>query len=78
MAVCTSSDSYQVWLAVSDGPQEREKEAAKQYRTHIRRGCEADHSTTGAVRIAGSPNLNRRMRRRFRWWNSPVSTLAGQ
>jgi RepB DNA-primase from phage plasmid len=36
MTVCTSSDSYQVWPAVSDGPQEREKEAAKQYRTRIR------------------------------------------
>jgi RepB DNA-primase from phage plasmid len=57
MTICTFPDSYQVWLAVSDGPQESEKDAAKRFRTHIRRGSGADHSTTGAVRIAGSPNV---------------------
>jgi hypothetical protein len=57
MTVCTSPDNYQVWLAVSDGPQERQQETAKQFRTRIRRGCGADHSATRAVRIAESPNF---------------------
>jgi hypothetical protein len=57
MTVCTSPGNYQVWLAVSDGPNESDKEAAKQIRTRMRRGTCADHSATGAVRIAGSKNF---------------------
>jgi RepB DNA-primase from phage plasmid len=57
MTVCTSPGNYQVWLAVSDGPQESDKEAAKQFRTRVRRAAGADHSATGAVRIAGSKNF---------------------
>jgi RepB DNA-primase from phage plasmid len=57
MTLCTSPGSYQVWLAVSDGPQESDREAARQFRTRVRRGAEADQSATGAVRIAGSLNF---------------------
>jgi hypothetical protein len=57
MTVCTSPGNYQVWLAMSDGPQESDKEAAKQFRTRVRRGAGADHSATGAVRVAGSKNF---------------------
>jgi hypothetical protein len=57
MTVCTSPGSYQVWLAVSDGPKESDTEAAKLFRTRVRRGAGADHSATGAVRIAGSKNF---------------------
>ncbi|MBV8772089.1 MAG: hypothetical protein JO166_07150, partial [Deltaproteobacteria bacterium] len=54
MTVCTSPGNYQVWLAVLDGPQESDKEVARQFRTRVRRGAGADQSATGAVRIAGS------------------------
>jgi RepB DNA-primase from phage plasmid len=57
MTICTSPSNYQVWLAVSDGPKESNKEAAKQFRTRVRRGAGADQSATGAVRIAGSKNF---------------------
>jgi hypothetical protein len=60
MTVCTSPGNYQVWLAISDGPQESDREAAKQFRTHVRRGAGADHSATGAVRIAGSKNFKQK------------------
>jgi len=53
----TSPGNYQVWLAVSDAPKESDKEAAKQFRTRVRRGAGADHSATGATRIAGSLNF---------------------
>jgi RepB DNA-primase from phage plasmid len=33
MTVCTSPGSYQVWLAIPDGPAETDKETAKQFRT---------------------------------------------
>jgi hypothetical protein len=56
MTVCTSPGNYQVWLAVADGPKDGE-EAAKQFRTRVRRGAGADHSATGATRIAGSLNF---------------------
>ena len=32
MTVCTSPGNYQLWLAVSDGPKESDKEAAKLFR----------------------------------------------
>jgi hypothetical protein len=51
----TSPGNFQVWLAVSDGPQD--PEAAKQFRTRVRRGSAADQSATGATRIAGSLNF---------------------
>jgi len=51
----TSPGNFQVWLAVSDGP--KEVEAAKRFRTRVRRGTEADQSATGATRIAGSINF---------------------
>lgn len=58
LTLCTSPGNYQVWLAVSDAPKEEsEKEAAKQFRTRVRRGAGADHSATGATRIAGSLNF---------------------
>ena len=57
MTVCTSPGNYQVWLAVLDGPQESDREAARQFRTRVRRGAGADQSATGAVRIAGSLNF---------------------
>ena len=57
MTVCTSPGSYQVWLAVLDGPQESDRQAARQFRTRVRRGTGADQSATGAVRIAGSLNF---------------------
>jgi hypothetical protein len=60
MTVCTSPGNYQVWLAVSDGPQENDREAAKLFRTLVRRGAGADHSATGAVRIAGSKNFKQK------------------
>jgi RepB DNA-primase from phage plasmid len=60
MTVCTSPDNYQVWLAVSDGPQENDREAAKLFRTQVRRSAGADHSATGAVRIAGSKNFKQK------------------
>src|SRR5690348_6130819 len=47
MTVGTSPGNYQVWLAVSDGPQENDREAAKLFRTRVRRGAGADHSATG-------------------------------
>jgi hypothetical protein len=58
MTVATSPNNFQVWLAVSEGP--KEKESAKQFRTRVRRGARADHSATGAVRLAGSPNFKTR------------------
>jgi RepB DNA-primase from phage plasmid len=60
MTVCTSPGNYQLWLAVSDGPQESEREAAKLFRTRVRRSAGADHSATGAVRIAGSKNFKQK------------------
>ena len=57
LTIRTSPGNYQVWLAVSDAPKESEKEAAKEFRTRVRRGAGADHSATGATRIAGSLNF---------------------
>jgi RepB DNA-primase from phage plasmid len=60
MTIYTSPSNYQVWLAVCDGPQENDKEAAKLFRTRVRRSTGADHSATGAVRIAGSTNFKQK------------------
>lgn len=60
MTVNTSPGNYQVWLAVSDGPNESDKEAAKQFRTRVRKGAGADKSATGATRIAGSLNFKKK------------------
>jgi RepB DNA-primase from phage plasmid len=60
MTVNTSPGNYQVWLAVSDGPKESDKEAAKQFRTRVRKGAGADKSATGATRIAGSLNFKKK------------------
>ena len=49
--------NFQVWIAVSDGPKENDKETAREFRTRVRRRAESDPSATGAVRIAGSKNL---------------------
>ena len=57
MTLYTLPGNCQVWLAVSDGPKESDREAAKRFRTRVRRGAGADHSATGAVRIAGSLNF---------------------
>jgi hypothetical protein len=57
ITICTSPGNGQVWLAVSDGPKESDKEAAKAFRKRIRRGAGADKSATGATRISGSLNF---------------------
>jgi hypothetical protein len=57
LTIRTSPGNGQVWLAVSDGPKESEKDAAKQFRKRIRRGAGGDKSATGATRIAGSLNF---------------------
>jgi hypothetical protein len=69
MTVCTSPGNHQVWLAVSDGS--KDKEAAKLFRTRVRRGAGADHSATGAVRLAGSLNFKTKYAPDF-----PVVALA--
>lgn len=51
----TSPGNFQVWLAVRDAP--TETEAAREFKTRVRRGSGADHSATGATRIAGSLNF---------------------
>ncbi len=71
MTVCTSPGNYQVWLAVSDGPQENDREAAKLFRTQVRRSAGADHSATGAVRIAGAINFKQKYAPAF-----PIIELA--
>jgi hypothetical protein len=71
MTVCTSPDNYQLWLAVSDGPQENDREAAKLFRARVRRSAGADHSATGAVRIAGSKNFKQKYAPAF-----PIIELA--
>jgi hypothetical protein len=60
MTVGTSPGNYQVWLAVSDGPQESDGEAARLFCTRARRGAGADRSATGAIRIAGSKNFKQK------------------
>jgi hypothetical protein len=57
MTICTSPGNGQVWLAVSDGPKDSEKESAKAFRKRIRHGAGADKSATGATRISGSLNF---------------------
>jgi hypothetical protein len=57
MTLCTSPGNYQFWLAVSDGPKESEKEAAKEFRRRVRRGAGSDKYATGATRVAGSLNF---------------------
>jgi len=71
MTVCTSPGNYQTWVAISDGPQESDREAAKLFRTRVRRGAGADHSATGAVRIAGSKNFKQKYAPAF-----PIIELA--
>jgi hypothetical protein len=71
MTVCTSPGNYQVWLTISDGPQESDREAAKLFRTWVRRGAGADHFATGAVRIAGSKNFKQKYAPAF-----PIIELA--
>jgi hypothetical protein len=55
LTLATSPGNFQVWLAVADAP--AEKEAAKRFRTRVRRGVGPDQSATGAARIAGSLNF---------------------
>jgi hypothetical protein len=57
MIVRTSAGNNQAWLAVSDGPRESDREAAKQFRKRVRAGAGADRSATGATRLAGSLNI---------------------
>jgi hypothetical protein len=51
----TSPENFQAWVAVQDAPQE--KEAAKEFAKRLRKGAGADHSATGATRVAGSLNF---------------------
>lgn len=76
LILCTSPGSdgagnYQVWLALSDGPKETDEEAARQFRTRVRRGTGADHSATGATRVAGSLNFKQKYALAF-----PVVTIT--
>ena len=57
MTLRTSPGNNQAWIAVSDGPKETDKEAAKQFRKRVRAGAGADRSATGATRLAGSLNI---------------------
>jgi hypothetical protein len=52
-------------------PQENDRETAKLFRTQVRRGAGADHSATGAVRIAGSKNFKQKYAPAF-----PIIELA--
>jgi hypothetical protein len=54
----TSPGNFQVWLAVTDAP--TEPEAAKQFKTRVRRGAGADLFANGATRIAGSLNFKKK------------------
>ena len=58
LTVQTSPKGRQVWLAVSDAPQEG-TEAAKQFKKQVKAatGGGVDKQATGAVRIAGSQNI---------------------
>jgi hypothetical protein len=57
----TSPGSCQAWLAISDGPKENDKEAAKRFRARVRRGVGvADANASGATRIAGSFNFKKK------------------
>ena len=71
MTLRTSPGNGQVWLAVSDGPKESDEEAAREFRTRVRRGAGADHSATGATRIAGSLNFKTKYAPAF-----PVVTIT--
>ena len=54
----TSPGNGQVWLAVSDGPQESDEAAAKQFRIRVRKGAKAPNlRRNSATRIAGSLNF---------------------
>jgi RepB DNA-primase from phage plasmid len=57
MEIRTSPGSHQIWLAVSDGPKDSDKEAARQFRSRIRQGVGTDKFASGATRIAGSFNF---------------------
>jgi hypothetical protein len=57
----TSPGNFQAWLAVSDGPKESDKEAAKRFRARVRRAVGAvDGNASGATRIAGSLNFKQK------------------
>jgi hypothetical protein len=71
MSVETSPGNYQFWLAVSDGPKDSDKEAAKQFRKRVRAGAHADKSASGAVRLAGSLNIKHKYAPDF-----PVVTVS--
>ena len=57
LTITTSPGNCQVWLSVSDGPKESDKDAARLFKTRVRRGAGSDHNATGATRIAGSINF---------------------
>jgi hypothetical protein len=57
MTYRTSPLKWQAWLAVSDGPKESDEEAAREFKTRVRRATEADHNATGASRVVGSINF---------------------
>lgn len=61
MTVATSPTGQQIWLAVSDGPQDG-TEDAKQLKKRVKAGAGAgvDKWATGAVRLAGSLNIKRK------------------
>jgi hypothetical protein len=55
MSLRTSPGNYQAWVAVTDAP--RDPDGLKNFARRLRKGAGADHSATGATRIAGSLNF---------------------
>lgn len=69
MVLHTSPGNFQAWLAVSDGPQERD--AAKELARRLRKGAGADLTASGATRISGSVNFKSKYAPEF-----PLVTLG--
>jgi hypothetical protein len=69
MVLHTSPGNFQAWLAVSDGPQERD--AAKELARRLRKGAGADLTASGATRISGSVNFKSKYAPEF-----PLVTLS--
>jgi hypothetical protein len=71
MRTMGSATTVTTLAAASDGPKESDEAAAKQFRTRVRRGTQADQSATGATRIAGSINFKAKYAPAF-----PVVTIT--
>jgi hypothetical protein len=73
LSLRTSPESHQMWLAVTDGPNESNKEAAREFRARVRRAVGSDPNASGATRVAGSLNFKHKYAPDF-----PVVTIANQ